>query len=464
MSKQTYDGNSISILEGLEAVRKRPGMYIGSVSTKGLNHLIYEIVDNSVDEYLAGYCNEISVSLEPDGVAVISDNGRGIPVEINDKTGLPAVQVVFTVLHAGGKFENENYKISGGLHGVGASVGHGLHGFFHRIQIHAVVFQGEGHVLAHSQADELSVGILKNRSHHFGNLKDIQILCLPAHDFQAALQLSLIGKRDQSVQTVSERTFSASAGTHKENFLPLVDRQIDVVQRGLGLAEILKAEIFKFYDWCFILLTHFSSPVRRYLILVNQARRFPYRNPPVCAGPDIISPREASLIDGHRHAVEAVHIDKRLAHVDVGKALGVNQNILIERPRLIFNADLDPSAVLHAQLQEHLPGNIRPQASEPYVQHVDGAADLLAVIHGLHNREFDDAVRVYLRSHLFEGNDAGGKPGACVGVDVSSVEGVALSRIRQAVHSLVNHPRGVDADDAFHMGQGAVIRRDDILS
>ncbi|HIT60811.1 MAG TPA: DNA gyrase subunit B [Candidatus Fimousia stercorigallinarum] len=122
MSKQTYDGNSISILEGLEAVRKRPGMYIGSVSTKGLNHLIYEIVDNSVDEYLAGYCNEISVYLEPDGVAVISDNGRGIPVEINDKTGLPAVQVVFTVLHAGGKFENENYKISGGLHGVGASV------------------------------------------------------------------------------------------------------------------------------------------------------------------------------------------------------------------------------------------------------------------------------------------------------------------------------------------------------
>ena len=93
MSNQTYDGNSISILEGLEAVRKRPGMYIGSVSTKGLNHLIYEIVDNSVDEYLAGYCNEISVSLEKDGTAVISDNGRGIPVEINDKTGLPAVQI-----------------------------------------------------------------------------------------------------------------------------------------------------------------------------------------------------------------------------------------------------------------------------------------------------------------------------------------------------------------------------------
>jgi len=90
-----YDANSISILEGLEAVRKRPGMYIGSVSTKGLNHLIYEIVDNSVDEHLAGYCNHIYVTLEKDGTAVITDNGRGIPTGINEKTGLPAVEVVF---------------------------------------------------------------------------------------------------------------------------------------------------------------------------------------------------------------------------------------------------------------------------------------------------------------------------------------------------------------------------------
>ncbi len=117
-----YDANSISILEGLEAVRKRPGMYIGSVSTKGLNHLIYEIVDNSVDEHLAGYCSEISVSLEKDGTAVIQDNGRGIPVGINEKAGIPAVEVVFTILHAGGKFGDGGYKISGGLHGVGASV------------------------------------------------------------------------------------------------------------------------------------------------------------------------------------------------------------------------------------------------------------------------------------------------------------------------------------------------------
>ena len=117
-----YDGNSISVLEGLEPVRKRPGMYIGSVGTKGLNHLIYEIVDNSVDEHLAGYCSEIIVTLEKDGSATVEDNGRGIPVDINEQVGRPAVEVVFTTLHAGGKFGDGNYKISGGLHGVGSSV------------------------------------------------------------------------------------------------------------------------------------------------------------------------------------------------------------------------------------------------------------------------------------------------------------------------------------------------------
>ena len=122
MAKRTYDANSISVLEGLEAVRKRPGMYIGSVSTKGLNHLIYEIVDNSVDEFLAGYCDDNTVSLEDGGTAVTSHNGRGIPVGINEKTGIPAVELVFTMLLAGGKFGDGGYKISGGLHGVGASV------------------------------------------------------------------------------------------------------------------------------------------------------------------------------------------------------------------------------------------------------------------------------------------------------------------------------------------------------
>ncbi len=117
----TYDASSITVLEGLEAVRKRPGMYIGSVSTKGLNHLIYEIVDNSVDEHLVGFCSEITVTLEANGSATISDNGRGIPVEMHEK-GISAERLVFTTLHAGGKFDQSAYKTSGGLHGVGSSV------------------------------------------------------------------------------------------------------------------------------------------------------------------------------------------------------------------------------------------------------------------------------------------------------------------------------------------------------
>ncbi len=153
-----YDASSITVLEGLEAVRVRPGMYIGSVSTKGLNHLIYEIMDNAVDEHLAGFCTTIRVTLEADGSATVSENGRGIPVGMHEK-GMSAERLVFTTLHAGGKFDNEAYKTSGGLHGVGSSVVNALSTYMH-VTVKTGGFIYEDHYERGVPTMELDKGLL----------------------------------------------------------------------------------------------------------------------------------------------------------------------------------------------------------------------------------------------------------------------------------------------------------------
>ena len=217
-----YGADQIQILEGLEAVRKRPGMYIGSTSSKGLHHLVYEIVDNAVDEALAGYCDTIDVTINEDNSITVIDNGRGIPVGINQKKGIPAVEVVFTILHAGGKFGGGGYKVSGGLHGVGASVVNALSEWL-TVEIYV---DGKKYIQRYERGKAVNrleeIGDTDNSRNKVTFLPDKEIFEETVYDYEVLKQrlreMAFLTKnikiilRDKREEEVKEREFHYAGG------------------------------------------------------------------------------------------------------------------------------------------------------------------------------------------------------------------------------------------------------------
>ena len=247
--KEAYDENQIQVLEGLEAVRKRPGMYIGSTGPKGLHHLVYEIVDNAIDEALAGYCTDIDVEILPGNIIKVADNGRGVPVGIHHKLGIPAVTVVFTVLHAGGKFGGSGYKVSGGLHGVGASVVNALsewlevevkngeHIYRQRFERGAAVTDLE--VVGDTTETGTTV-IFKADGEIFETLEyDYDVLCQRLREqsfLNAGVKIHFIDSRDPD--NVRKETFHYEGGI--KEFVKFINKNKDAIHNDVIYFEIIK--------------------------------------------------------------------------------------------------------------------------------------------------------------------------------------------------------------------------------
>lgn len=249
-----YGGDQIQVLEGLEAVRKRPGMYIGSTSARGLHHLVYEIVDNSVDEALAGYCKNVSIEIGEDNVITVIDDGRGIPVDINHKTGRPAVELVFTVLHAGGKFGGGGYKVSGGLHGVGASVVNALSNwlevtiyrdkkiYFQRYERGKILQELEvigeceegktGTKVVFKPDDTIFEEVVFDYTVLAGRLREIAFLT-------KGLSITLIDKRDDEIK---EKNFHYEGGI--KQFVEYINKKKDSLYDSIIYCEGIKDDVY----------------------------------------------------------------------------------------------------------------------------------------------------------------------------------------------------------------------------